>query len=475
MNRRRTRSVFVLFVGCSFSFWTSWVRAHEDGAEPGRSGGPAGSSAHCTECHTFNEGHGSVQLLGAPKRYRAGAVYDLIARIRDADRVGAGFEISVETPSGHAGALVLSDPARTRYAASQPEYVTHSLAGLEDSIAHWSDQSAAGFDFAVRWMAPSVDVGNVTFFLAGQAVDDSGSADGEHYYATHATARFALSGDADGDDDVDLHDFAALQRCFGGGVASECPFADTSGDGVVEVEDIDDFAAVATGPTAMLPSEYLDADVVRGGRLYDRWWEILGLAAPTGRHPLYPASSLQNGSTTYRCKECHGWDYKGKDGAYGSGSRFTGIVGIYGTTLSAQEIFELLKGDPKLVPNGHAMGSLGLADSDLWDLTKMSLAGAINTSTAIGPSGAFLGNTEFGGVGYTFACTSCHGDSGTALNFGSMQDPEFVGTIAFENPWEMLHRIRFGVPATPMAATELLGWPTSFAQDIGAYTQTLPR
>lgn len=27
-------------------------------------------------------------------------------------------------------------------------------------------------------------------------------------------------------------------------------------------------------------------------------------------------------------KECHGWDYKGKRGAYSKGSRFTGISGI---------------------------------------------------------------------------------------------------------------------------------------------------
>ncbi len=474
MDRRSAPGVFVFLFAVAFPFGTSPAFAREDGADPGLSGGPAGSSAHCTQCHAFDEGHGQVQLLGAPKRYRTGAVYDLIVRIRDSDRDGAGFEISAETPSGHAGGFVLSDPARTRYAGGQPEYVTHTLAGLEDSIARWSE-NAGGFDFAVRWQAPPVDVGSVTLFLAGQAVDDSESPGGDHYYATHATLRFARPGDADGDDDLDLRDVAAMQRCFGGGLADECQYADTSGDGVVEAADIADFGSTATGPTATVPSDYLDADVVRGGQMYDRWWEVLGLAPPTGRHPLYPPAGMQNGSTTYRCKECHGWDYKGRDGAYGTGSRFTGIAGIYGSTLSPREVFELLKSDPKLLPNGHDMGDLGLSDAALWDLTKMSLAGTVNTSAAINPSGAFLGNADFGGVGYTFACASCHGDSGTQLNFGSDLNPEYVGTVAFENPWEMLHRIRFGVPATPMVATELLGWPMGFVQDIGAYSQTLPR
>ena len=65
-----------------------------------------------------------------------------------------------------------------------------------------------------------------------------------------------------------------------------------------------------------------------GGRLYDNWAGTLGFDAPEGTHPAYPAAGSQSGPDTWRCKECHGWDYKGADGKYGGGSHFSGIVGL---------------------------------------------------------------------------------------------------------------------------------------------------
>ena len=93
----------------------------------------------------------------------------------------------------------------------------------------------------------------------------------------------------------------------------------------------------------LLASSGSAADELRGGILYDKWWVVNHGSEPTGEHPLYPPAGQQSGSTTFRCKECHGWDYKGVDGAYGSGSHFTGIGGVFGTTMSAQELFDLIK------------------------------------------------------------------------------------------------------------------------------------
>jgi thiosulfate dehydrogenase len=115
----------------------------------------------------------------------------------------------------------------------------------------------------------------------------------------------------------------------------------------VSLEDLAAWVNVITGPTAVQPARFVLADAVRGGKLYDRWWVVNGVPEPTGDHPLYPNNGQQSGSVTYRCKECHGWDYKGLDGAYGSGSHFTGILGVFGTALSPQIIFDLLKADPQ--------------------------------------------------------------------------------------------------------------------------------
>lgn len=43
-----------------------------------------------------------------------------------------------------------------------------------------------------------------------------------------------------------------------------------------------------------------------GGRIYDKWWEALDRDEPEGTNPAYPVSGQQTGSTTWRCKECHG-------------------------------------------------------------------------------------------------------------------------------------------------------------------------
>ena len=47
--------------------------------------------------------------------------------------------------------------------------------------------------------------------------------------------------------------------------------------------------------------------------------------APSGDHPMWARrpdaeANSRSGADTWRCKECHGWDYKGKDGAYAKGS-----------------------------------------------------------------------------------------------------------------------------------------------------------
>src|SRR3990170_2753794 len=75
-----------------------------------------------------------------------------------------------------------------------------------------------------------------------------------------------------------------------------------------------------------------EGDPVRGGLLYDQWWAVLGQDAPEGDQPLWVTqdTNTRSGADTWRCKECHGWDYQGADGAYGSGSHFTDFPGVFG-------------------------------------------------------------------------------------------------------------------------------------------------
>jgi len=213
---------------------------------------------------------------------------------------------------------------------------------------------------------------------------------------------------------------------------------------------------------------------VLGGQLYDNWWKAANVPEPVGDHPLYPAAGLKSGSTTWRCKECHGWDYKGVDGAYGSGSHFTGIRGIIGSTMGAEDMFDLLKDDTGLFAHGY--GSAGLSDEDIHDLVSFVRGSLIDTDEYIDGSSAFIGDTAHGRWGYIAAgnyynCKHCHGADGTELNFGTVDAPEYVRDVAVDNPWELLHKIRFGQPGSEMTSWLLVDGDDQGAADIGRYLQ----
>lgn len=451
----------------------------KNGVFVGYSGGPAGIGQSCSLCHLFNEGPGRVELQGVPQRYRSGVVYDLAVRVTDPAQKGAGFEISAEGAAGHLGNLLLRDAIHTRFAehGSAGDYVTHTQNGYDESLVNWV-ANGGSYEFILAWQAPLVDAGSITFFTAGNAVDNDGHSLGDRYYADYATIGFARPGDADGDTDVDLLDFAELQRCFNGAVPAvggACEYVDSDDDGMVSLDDLAAWVNVRTGPTAVQPAGFVLADPVRGGALYDRWWKMNGSPQPVGDHPLYPGIGQQTGNVTYRCKECHGWDYKGVDGAYSSGIHFTGIRGVFGSTLGPRQVFDLLKADPTTVPNGHNMDVNGMSEGDLWDVVKFTSVGVVDTYDYITPGGVFIGDFYNGNYLYNTVCSSCHGEDGMFLNFGTGQAPRYIGTFANGSPWEFLHKVRFGHPGSSMPATDLLLWSAQDAADISVYSASLPQ
>jgi thiosulfate dehydrogenase len=208
--------------------------------------------------------------------------------------------------------------------------------------------------------------------------------------------------------------------------------------------------------------------ISRGGQLYDRWWEVVGTKAPTSTHPSYPAAAKQKGDVTWRCKECHGWDYRGAEGAYSKGGRFTGIKGIRGKAgADPKQIATILR------DRTHAYTPEMLPDSAIQRLARFVSEGQIDMTRYIDSATKKAKGDGGRGAGlYQTMCAICHGYDGRTLNFGSKENPEYIGTVASENPWETLHKIRNGQPAVAMPA--LLGITVQDQVDILAYAQTLP-
>lgn len=210
----------------------------------------------------------------------------------------------------------------------------------------------------------------------------------------------------------------------------------------------------------------LFAQLARGGVLYDNWPEDLGVKVDK-THPSYPQSGKQKGAVTWRCKECHGWDYKGKAGAYSSGSHFTGIVGIRSyANQSPDEIMKILKDDT------HAFGSM-IPEDALEALALFVAYGQVDADLYIDRNTKkSIGDPANGGRIYLATCTKCHGDDGKEMNFNKPEDPEYVGTVASKNPWEALHKIRWGQPSERMIALHFLSLKEQL--DVLAFCQTLP-
>jgi len=210
-----------------------------------------------------------------------------------------------------------------------------------------------------------------------------------------------------------------------------------------------------------------------GGQLYDKWWEVLGVDPPTEDNPLWATQSTntRSGGDTWRCKECHGWDYKGAEGAYSSGSHYTGFPGIPSAAAeSSAELLSWLTGgqnpdhDFSGVMEDYALNALvTFMQEEIQDITAY-----------VNPDGTVKGDPAKGREMFNGGCAACHGVDGKKMNFGSVEEPEYVGTVAAENPWEFFHKASFGQPGAPMPAGRALGWTMEQIADLLAYVQTLP-
>lgn len=204
----------------------------------------------------------------------------------------------------------------------------------------------------------------------------------------------------------------------------------------------------------------------QGGKLYDSWFAELMVAPPTDTHKSYPADAKKSGKNTWRCKECHGWDYKGVAGAYAGGSHRTGIKGVEGVAgKSVASISAIIRDDV------HGITAAMIPDADLANLALFLSKGMVDPAPYIVDKMA-KGDKVRGAAIFETVCSACHGLDGKLINFGG-DEIEVIGTVAAGNPWEVLHKLLNGQPGTPMPALRALALQD--ALDALAYAQTLPQ
>ncbi len=216
-------------------------------------------------------------------------------------------------------------------------------------------------------------------------------------------------------------------------------------------------------------------DIARGGQLYDNWAVALDRELPEKTHPSYPSLGKRAGGVTWRCKECHGWDYMGEDGAYGRGAHYTGIKGI--RRMAGQPVEEIVD---IITDETHRYTADMIPELAMRKLALFVSKGQVGMDQYIDRSTRRArGDLKRGASFFQTICAICHGFDGAEMiskrqtELAVFGDRGFIGTIANANPWETLHKIRNGQPGVGMVALRVLS--TQDQVDVLAYMQTLVR
>ena len=148
-----------------------------------------------------------------------------------------------------------------------------------------------------------------------------------------------------------------------------------------------------------------------GGRIYDNWWSALDRDEPEGTNPAYPigVNTEQTGEGTWRCKECHGWDYLGKDGIYAKGSHFTGIKGINGAIgKPVQDIAMTLR------DANHPYSTEMISDEEMLRVAAFVSRGQVDMRSFLDFETRTVntGNVQRGREIFQTTCAACHGPEG---------------------------------------------------------------
>ncbi|HZU85837.1 MAG TPA: c-type cytochrome [Anaerolineaceae bacterium] len=217
-------------------------------------------------------------------------------------------------------------------------------------------------------------------------------------------------------------------------------------------------------------------DLARGARLYDSWFVETGQSAPEGDSALWlrQTNNTRSGEDTYRCVTCHGWDYAGKDGAYRSGSNYTGFPGLYESakSLSVEELMARMTGAKDAEHNFSAF----LDETSRRDIAEFLKTGLIDDRDYIDPLtfDVIGGDAAVGQTLYESGCANCHGLDGRKLTIRYEGRSLSLPSLAAVDPWRFLHKSRFGTPGNPMQTIGYdLNWTPEQGRDVLRYIQTL--
>ena len=173
--------------------------------------------------------------------------------------------------------------------------------------------------------------------------------------------------------------------------------------------------------------------------------------------------------STWRCKECHGWDYLGAEGIYRQGSHFTGIQGVMGA--QGRPVEALLR---TLRDENHPYTTEMITDEEMQRVALFINRGLVDMRSFIDMETRQVnaGDADRGREIFQTTCAACHGFDGRALDWGVGQEHNFVGTEAASLPDEVFNKISNAHPGAAMI--NMRAFSVEDRINLMAYIATLP-
>ena len=145
------------------------------------SGGPGQGYAHnapnmnnCTQCHSgsTNASNGMVSFVNLPEYYVPGEIYSIGVEVTGTNQRGYGFQAIAQSGNSVAGEISLNSNSSST--EMNGNYVQHSTRTTSGSKV---------FD----WVAPSSDIGEVTFSASGLATGGNNGTGGDDVYTVSSS------------------------------------------------------------------------------------------------------------------------------------------------------------------------------------------------------------------------------------------------------------------------------------------------
>lgn len=198
-----------------------------------------------------------------------------------------------------------------------------------------------------------------------------------------------------------------------------------------------------------------------GGRLYDNLFVSLKTPLPKIMKDKN-GEVIENTGHDFRCKNCHGWDYKGNEGIYGPDYQNKPYAASVNLIQLKKDDNLSLKKIMDSVLNGHGIGMP--VYSEFLNEKQAKLIAEFLVTNAHDSSYYFdlktnktnkyeltlvnLENKEKASVNYTKHCESCHGKNGAKF---LLHDGEYtLGSHSRQKAYEDHHKIQNGSPGSDM-------------------------